>query len=222
MAYTRVDRRYIAGDGYASLRCSAWQQQHLARRAARQRRQPRRTFQVVSLRRLPEVSSFTASRICCSKSSITSSISSHPSGAVLFFSLRSSGLGAERCERQRQRQRGSGGGSLGSAPRGAAPCVAQPSLPPCASRPRVKAAPARRGRKTGLAAGKSVSTSGVRRRHPPPPEGGHRCCWRAREVRSAWSDVPPPMRGGALDAPPLQCCYESLSDEVASLQPKPT
>lgn len=47
----------------------------------------RRTFHVVSLRRLPAVSSFTASFICCSKSSTTSSISSHPSGGCLPLSL---------------------------------------------------------------------------------------------------------------------------------------
>jgi hypothetical protein len=45
-------------------------------------------FQVVSFLRLPSCSSFTASRIWASKSSITSSTCSQPSGTFLFFNLR--------------------------------------------------------------------------------------------------------------------------------------
>ena len=74
-----------------------------------------RTFHVVSLRRLPDVSSFTASFICCSKSSITSSISSQPSGGCLPFSLQrhreSSAVGGGSGWRQRRAARSTRGGS---------------------------------------------------------------------------------------------------------------
>ena len=70
-----------------------------------------RTFHVVSLRRLPDVSSFTASFICCSKSSTTSSISSHPSGGCLPFSLRAPGGG--RGSEGGRAAAGSGGGRQG-------------------------------------------------------------------------------------------------------------
>ena len=67
-------------------------------------------FHVDSALRLPSCSSFTASFICCSKSSITSSMSSHPSGSFLFLSrLRTAG----GCRQGLAERRGRAGGCLG-------------------------------------------------------------------------------------------------------------
>lgn len=166
--------------------------EHPARQGRQQRsRQPlRRTFQVVSLRRLPAVSSFTASRICCSKSSITSSISSHPSGAVLFFSLRSRIGERGWCERQRRWQTPVAAGAWQHPAQARRLHCAARLAAVCFQGLRCGCPEPRRGRRARLAAGQSVSTSGGRRRHSPPPEGRHRCCWAARAARSAWSSVP--------------------------------
>jgi hypothetical protein len=99
-------------------------------------------FQVSSVLRLPSWSSFTASFICCSKSSTTSSMSSKPSGGRLFLSfLRSDMLawlllcwGNGRGGRAREagrggwRRTGAGGRGASGPGRGAAARIDQGEL----------------------------------------------------------------------------------------------
>jgi hypothetical protein len=115
-------------------------------------------FHVASFLRLPSCSSFTASFICCSKSSTTSSIWDQPSGAFLALSLRRSDDMAAAAALEAR------GAAAGALCWGAAAAAAAARAPP----------PARRARCCGLRAAPLAA-----RRAAAPRRGAAAACRRA-------------------------------------------